>query len=673
MKKTTLLKSMLLLCALIVGSTCAWATDVTFTAGTEQGTNGSSGNPDTMNKSGITISGTSFATTTTEYRIYSGSTMTISSSVGNITKIVITSTAKKGATKYGPELLTASGYTTEDNSYDGTWTGSATSIEFSASAQCRASKIVVTYEAPTKVATPTFDPAAGAVASGTEVTISCGTDGATIYYTTDGNAPTKSSTVYNSASKPTITAATTIKAYAVKDGLTDSEIASASYTIALPCATPTFSEPEGEVDKGTTVTITCATDGATIYYTTDGTTPTTSSSEYSSALTINTNQTIKAIAAKDGNANSAVASATYTVRDYATLPFNWDGGTSSALAAEQGVTTYGLGSDYADGHAPYRIKMDGAGDYIQIKTNAQPGKVCIGVKMIGGDTTSKIKVQESSDGSEFTDVEELEISGSQYDVLVLATTKAFNKSSRYVRIIKSVHASGGNIGVGPISVFMGISDAADYTPTAMNDVNVTLNRSFVAGWNGIVLPFDLTNDVKAALGASEVKTLSNASGDASSVTLTFDDASLPVAAGTPILVKLAAAASNVSFEGVDLKTSAITPVVQTAGGSTFTLTGTYASTNLASEEVYLVSNTKFYHKKAGDALTASPFRAYIVQTGNSPAHIGFDLEDGGTTGIVEINAIRNTMSESIYNVAGQRVAQPTKGLYIVNGKKVVLK
>lgn len=356
--------------------------------------------------------------------------------------------------------------------------------------------------------------------------------------------------------------------------------------------------------------------------------------------------------------------------DYVTLPFAWEGGASASLAAITGVTISGNDTDYGSTHNPYNIKLDGTGDYIQFKTSGQPGKVSIGVKMVGGASTSYISVQGSADGTDFTEVEKLTISGSSGSILTIETTKAFAATDRYVKLL---YTKGSNIGVGPINIFYAIDGTSDYTPVAMNGVNVTLNRSYVAGWNGIVLPFDLTNDVKAALGASEVKTLSNASGDASSVTLTFADASLPVAAGTPILVKLAAAASNVSFEGVDLKTSAITPVAMTAGGSTFTLTGTYASTNLASEEVYLVSNTKFYHKKAGDDLTASPFRAYIVQTGDSPAHIGFDLEDGGTTGIVEINAIRNTMSESIYNVAGQRVAQPTKGLYIVNGKKVVLK
>ena len=77
-------------------------------------------------------------------------------------------------------------------------------------------------------------------------------------------------------------------------------------------------------------------------------------------------------------------------------------------------------------------------------------------------------------------------------------------------------------------------------------------------------------------------------------------------------------------------------------------------------------------KKAGDALTAKPFRAYILQEGESPAHIGFDLEDGETTGIIELNAVRSNGNENIYNLAGQRVAKTQKGLYIVNGKKHIV-
>ena len=81
------------------------------------------------------------------------------------------------------------------------------------------------------VATPTFSVAAGEVDKGTKVKITCTTEGAVIYYTTDGSAPTADSTKYESEIE--ITAATTIKAFAVKSGLKDSGVASAEYTIKL--------------------------------------------------------------------------------------------------------------------------------------------------------------------------------------------------------------------------------------------------------------------------------------------------------------------------------------------------------------------------------------------------------------------------------------------------------
>lgn len=82
------------------------------------------------------------------------------------------------------------------------------------------------------VATPTFSPAAGNIEKGSEVTIACTTDGATIHYTTDGSAPTESSPVYSGAIA--INSTTTIKAIAVKEDYNDSAVATASYTVVLP-------------------------------------------------------------------------------------------------------------------------------------------------------------------------------------------------------------------------------------------------------------------------------------------------------------------------------------------------------------------------------------------------------------------------------------------------------
>lgn len=86
-------------------------------------------------------------------------------------------------------------------------------------------------------------------------------------------------------------------------------------------ATPAFSLVNGAVEKGTKVTITSATEGANIYYTTDDSKPTSGSTLYSDEITINSAVTIKAIAIKDGN-SSDVASAEYTIKKVATPAFS---------------------------------------------------------------------------------------------------------------------------------------------------------------------------------------------------------------------------------------------------------------------------------------------------------------------------------------------------------------
>ena len=82
------------------------------------------------------------------------------------------------------------------------------------------------------VATPVFSPdASNTVSSGTQVTITTTTTGATIYYTLDGSTPSSESTAYSGAI--TLTESKTIKAIAVKAGYKDSEVASATYTVGV--------------------------------------------------------------------------------------------------------------------------------------------------------------------------------------------------------------------------------------------------------------------------------------------------------------------------------------------------------------------------------------------------------------------------------------------------------
>ena len=97
---------------------------------------------------------------------------------------------------------------------------------------------------PTACADPEFSLAAGSYEGAQSVEITCSTDDATIYYTTDGSDPTTSSAVYSTAIP--VTANTTIKAYAVKADLDDSQIVEAAYTItAGPDVTLDFTSNDG--------------------------------------------------------------------------------------------------------------------------------------------------------------------------------------------------------------------------------------------------------------------------------------------------------------------------------------------------------------------------------------------------------------------------------------------
>ena len=168
-------------------------------------------------------------------------------------------------------------------------------------------------------ATPTFSPAPGTYTSVQTVTISDATPGATIYYTTDGTTPTTGSTKYTGVI--TVSSTETINAIAVVSGLSNSAVATGVYTLNLPLAqTPVISVPTGTYTSIQTVKITDATLGAKIYYTTDGSTPTASSTQYKSPLTVSTTQTLNAVAIAPGYAPSVVATAIYTMNLTVTPP-----------------------------------------------------------------------------------------------------------------------------------------------------------------------------------------------------------------------------------------------------------------------------------------------------------------------------------------------------------------
>ncbi|MGA2351413.1 MAG: MBG domain-containing protein, partial [Terracidiphilus sp.] len=229
-------------------------------------------------------------------------------------------------------------------------------------------------------ATPTFSPAAGTYTSTQTVTISDATAGAIIYYTTNGTVPTTSSSVYSSSI--VVSSTQTVEALAVASGYSNSAVASALYTINTTAATPTFSPAGGAYSSAQTVTISDATSGATIYYTTDGTTPTTSSSVYSSPITVSPTETVKALAVKSGYSNSPVGIATYS----SPLPIQLPGAGIINTLAGNGTSGYAGDGGLATGaplSAPSGIAVDASGNlYIADSSNQRIRKVAASTGVI---------------------------------------------------------------------------------------------------------------------------------------------------------------------------------------------------------------------------------------------------------------------------------------------------
>ena len=208
----------------------------------------------------------------------------------------------------------------------------ATASGYTQSAQGAASYTYAPAQSVTQ--TPGFSPAGGSFTTAQQVTISDGTTGAVIYYTIDGSAPTTSSPVYSSPISVG-SGSVTIKALAQAPGDSISAVGSATYTIqAATAATPSFTPVAGTYTSTQSVTIADTTPGATIYYTTNGTTPSTSSAVYSSAITVSASTTLEALAIAPGYAQSAVATAAYVIQSGGTSAINFASGFPSATGLQ---------------------------------------------------------------------------------------------------------------------------------------------------------------------------------------------------------------------------------------------------------------------------------------------------------------------------------------------------
>ena len=194
---------------------------------------------------------------------------------------------------------------------------------------------------------------------------------------------------------------------------------------------------------------------------------------------------------------------------------------------------------------------------------------------------------------------------------------------------------------------------------ASETADVKVYRAMTADgeWNTLCLPFDL--DGVNLFDA--VAQLDNAEG----TTLNFKSVTdKQLVAGKAYLVKPAADITTIEANSVELKAAAPTAVTG------YTFTGIYEPTAIDEGDLFVATGNKLAPADAsGNKLKG--FRAYFDVTGSGARATSFVVDDM-TTGIIGVDG---TVIENgkIYNLNGQKVQNAQKGLYIVNGKKVVIK
>lgn len=193
--------------------------------------------------------------------------------------------------------------------------------------------------------------------------------------------------------------------------------------------------------------------------------------------------------------------------------------------------------------------------------------------------------------------------------------------------------------------------------------NVKVTRSLTAGqWTPIVLPFALTSDQIISTFGADTKIAELATSD--NENLNFTSASA-IVANQPYLINVAADFASANINEVTIAKAAASQVV-----GDWTATGTFAAGKVPAASYYISENKVV--KAADETIDVKALSAYFTNASAADA-VKLNI-DGVPTGINEVNtAVQQNTSDAIYNIAGQRVSKATKGIYIINGKKVVIK
>ena len=228
-----------------------------------------------------------------------------------------------------------------------------------------------------------------------------------------------------------------------------------------------------------------------------------------------------------------------------------------------------------------------------------------------------------------------------------------------------------------------LDESTNYTAVAATDATITLTRTLPANkWATIVLPFNVTvkqaketfgDDVKLA----QLTGITSENMQFSSVDMTTDENATAMNANEPYMIFVPTGLSEAkTINGVTIVEG--TPSKTTVSGIDFI--GSYdALTNIPASDgrntYYFVSDNKLWKTAAsGTADTMQGTRAYFKVPETSAARLrGFVIDSNNTTGISSVATTSQRTEEDYYDLQGRRVKSPKRGLYIVNGKKMVVK
>lgn len=227
--------------------------------------------------------------------------------------------------------------------------------------------------------------------------------------------------------------------------------------------------------------------------------------------------------------------------------------------------------------------------------------------------------------------------------------------------------------------------------TEGNQYNVTLNRSFGANkWYAVVLPFSVSQKQMKSVFGNDVKVLHYNDVDGTDLNL-FEHFYQMIVGGTPVLVKPSQKVTNPVFNNVTLTSKTVVDIENTG----FKCTGSWNNVDFPEYSYFIDAKTNSFYlydpdkvKTDTQAPHAGAFRSWIISTSTNPSeakqltmHINGIEEQGETTAIwnaISGNDDAEVASKGIYSLSGQKMnaadtSSLPKGIYIVNGKKFIVK